>query len=229
VSRFLSYLRKHHIALLALFVAMGGTSYAAFKLPNNSVGSKQIKTNAVNASKVKNGSLLAGDFKAGQLPAGAQGVQGIQGLKGDKGDPCLASNPNCKGPKGDTGPQGPGALSIDGQFPVDGAGHTIATINGMTVTIGCIGGGGGSVRLTVDAVDSDHSFYGWGTEALNGTLSPISSGVDNIGDGGPGTNIALDVVAESTAAGQTVKWTRFDILLIRGTVCNYHALIIPPS
>ena len=79
------------VALLALFVALGGGAYAALKLPKNSVGSKQIKANAVNSSKVKDGSLLAGDFKASQLP------------KGDKGDPCLASDPNCKGPKGDTG------------------------------------------------------------------------------------------------------------------------------
>jgi hypothetical protein len=91
VSRFLSYVRKHHVALLALFVAMGGTSYAALKLPSNSVGSKQIKANAVNSSKVANRSLLAGDFKAGQLPAGPQGlkgdqgIQGIQGIQGDKG------------------------------------------------------------------------------------------------------------------------------------------------
>src|SRR5436305_10987874 len=77
------------VALLALFIAMGGVGYAAFKLPKNSVGAKQIKKNAVNSSKVADGSLLAGDFKAGQLP------------KGDKGDPCLASDPNCKGPRGD--------------------------------------------------------------------------------------------------------------------------------
>src|SRR3954471_4455337 len=83
------------VALVALFVAMGGTSYAAFKLPKNSVGSKQIKANAVNSGKVANGSLLKRDFKAGQLPAGR---------RGPKGDACLASDPNCIGPRGDTGP-----------------------------------------------------------------------------------------------------------------------------
>jgi hypothetical protein len=66
------------VALIALMVAMGGTGYAATRLPRNSVGSKQIKRNAVSTSKVKNASLLAADFAAGQLPAGE---------KGDKGDP----------------------------------------------------------------------------------------------------------------------------------------------
>jgi hypothetical protein len=73
------------LSMLALFVAFGGVSYAALKLPKNSVGSKQIKKNAVNSSKVKNGSLRNGDFKAGQLPAGAQGPPGAPGPTGPAG------------------------------------------------------------------------------------------------------------------------------------------------
>jgi hypothetical protein len=38
-----AYLGRHQVALLALFVALRGTSYAAIKLPANSVGSKQLK------------------------------------------------------------------------------------------------------------------------------------------------------------------------------------------
>jgi hypothetical protein len=73
------------VSSLALFLALGGVSYAAATLPKNSVGSKQIKSNAVTSSKVKNGSLLGKDFKAGQLPKGATGPQGPQGPKGDTG------------------------------------------------------------------------------------------------------------------------------------------------
>jgi hypothetical protein len=58
------------IALLALFVALGGTGYAAFKLPKNSVGTKQLKKNAVNSSKVKDNSLLAQDFAPGSFRRG---------------------------------------------------------------------------------------------------------------------------------------------------------------
>jgi hypothetical protein len=82
-----AHLRSNLISYLALFVALGGTSYAAVKLPTNSVGSKQLRANSVTSGKVKNGTLLARDFKSGQLPAGLQGVQGIQGSKGEKGDP----------------------------------------------------------------------------------------------------------------------------------------------
>jgi hypothetical protein len=105
-------------AYLALFIALGGTSYAAVKLPKNSVGSAQIKANAVSASKIKNGSLTKSDFKASDLPIGPQGPQGLQGPKGDKGD---------KGDKGTDGTNGaPGTarafarIRADGTLELDG-------------------------------------------------------------------------------------------------------------
>ena len=77
------------VALLALFVALGGSSYAAIALSKNSVKSKhiaqsavkrsEIAKGAVNSAKVADFSLLAQDFKSGQLPAGPQGPQGTQG------------------------------------------------------------------------------------------------------------------------------------------------------
>jgi hypothetical protein len=73
------------VSMLALFVALGGVSYAALKLPKNSVGSKQIKANAVKSGKVKNGSLRSKDFKAGDLPEGPQGPQGQPGTNGTNG------------------------------------------------------------------------------------------------------------------------------------------------
>jgi hypothetical protein len=55
------------VAVIALLVALGGTGYAAFKLPNNSVGAKQIKKNAVTSIKVKNHSLSGVDINATTL------------------------------------------------------------------------------------------------------------------------------------------------------------------
>jgi hypothetical protein len=79
-----AYLRRHHIGLLALFIALSGTAYAA-TLPRNSVGGPQLKDNAVTSPKVKNRSLLAKDFKSGQLPAGPRGAQGQRGPQGERG------------------------------------------------------------------------------------------------------------------------------------------------
>jgi hypothetical protein len=85
----------HLIGLIALFVALGGVSYAAATLPANSVGSKQLRTaavthhklarNAVTSAKVRDASLLASDFKPGQLPAGPKGAKGDSGPQGPPG------------------------------------------------------------------------------------------------------------------------------------------------
>jgi hypothetical protein len=72
-------------SLLALFIALGGTSYAVVKLPKNSVHAKQIAAGAVSSSEVKDRSLLRKDFKPGQLPIGAQGPQGPRGAQGPAG------------------------------------------------------------------------------------------------------------------------------------------------
>jgi hypothetical protein len=62
-------------ATLALVIALGGTSYAAIKLPRNSVSSVQVKDR----------SLLKKDFRTGQLPRGKTGAQGPAGPAGAAG------------------------------------------------------------------------------------------------------------------------------------------------
>ena len=69
-------------ASAALFVALGGTSYAASTLARNSVGTAQIARGAVTSSDVRDRSLRARDFRAGTLPRGAQGERGPQGPPG---------------------------------------------------------------------------------------------------------------------------------------------------
>jgi hypothetical protein len=88
------------VALTALFVALGGTGYAALTITgknvrNSSLTGRDIKNNSVRSADVAG--LLAGDFKAGQLPAGPQGAAGPAGPQGQKGD---------KGDKGNTGDKG---------------------------------------------------------------------------------------------------------------------------
>lgn len=54
-------------ALLALVVALGGVSYAAVKIPRNSVGSPQIKTNAVKAAEIKSGAVKSPEIRNGAI------------------------------------------------------------------------------------------------------------------------------------------------------------------
>ena len=62
-------MRRQLLPLLALFVALGGTSYAAVRFPPNSIGTKQLKRNAVTQPKIKanavNGAKIADDSVRG--------------------------------------------------------------------------------------------------------------------------------------------------------------------
>ena len=64
------------ISLIALFVALGGTSYAAItRLPANSVGTAQLKNNAVTGAKLAKAMTLApGHTEKGAFGFGAEGV-----------------------------------------------------------------------------------------------------------------------------------------------------------
>ena len=98
------------VSCLALFVALGGASYAATQLPKNSVGTKQLKTNAVTGAKVKNGSLTTEDFGQSQLSAGPVGKEGPPGPKGDPGAAGVASVVTRYGPEREL-PNGAGSFS----------------------------------------------------------------------------------------------------------------------
>ncbi len=52
MNRIVRHLRSNAVAYLALFIALGGTSYAAFSLPANSVGTRQIRNHAITPVKL---------------------------------------------------------------------------------------------------------------------------------------------------------------------------------
>lgn len=75
------------ISLIALFVALGGTSYAAMTLPKNSVGTKQLKNGAVTAAKIDLGVLKAylkygATLPSGDTESGAWGWGGFADAQG---------------------------------------------------------------------------------------------------------------------------------------------------
>jgi hypothetical protein len=107
------------VATLALFVALGGSSYAALNvtganiangtvrsadIKNNDVRGKDIRDRSVTGRDVKPRSLGADRFRPGALPAGPRGPEGPQGEPGERGT---------QGEQGLRGPQGPaGALPL---------------------------------------------------------------------------------------------------------------------
>jgi hypothetical protein len=98
-------------AATALFIALGGTSYAAITLPRNSVGTNQLRTGAIRSVDVKDRTLEARDLS----------VKARRFLKGRKGD------------RGERGLQGPAGSS--GQAGATPGGTTTTTAAGVTLTI----------------------------------------------------------------------------------------------
>jgi Collagen triple helix repeat (20 copies) len=155
-----SYVRRHHLGMLALFVALSGTAYAA-SLPRNSVGTAQLKRNAVTSAKVKPRSLLGSDFRRGQLPAGPQGPAGPEGAAGARGAEGATGARGAEGPPGPQGPQGPaGPTNLTVRTGPQGAGTSTASCNPGEVAVG--GGGlsqGGSLTTSIPEGSGPTSWF----------------------------------------------------------------------
>jgi hypothetical protein len=116
------------VASVALFAALGGSSYAAISITgkqvtDGSLSGRDVRNGSLTGKDVRDRSLLARHFKAGQLPAGPQGAAGPQGPQGPKGD------------KGDTGSPG-----ISGYQRVVGPGPLLNAGEHATATASCPAG-----------------------------------------------------------------------------------------
>ena len=123
------------ISVMALFVALGGASYAAIKIPKNSVGNTQLRKDAVTSTKVKDRSLLATDFRTGQLPRGATGATGATGTAGATGPAGPTFAFTYTGGSGG-GISGGYVSVVDQSFTVPRAGRIAFTFSGRFIQSG---------------------------------------------------------------------------------------------
>ncbi|MEH3052383.1 MAG: hypothetical protein PGN13_00045 [Patulibacter minatonensis] len=79
------------MSTVAVFIALGGTSFAVTQLPKNSVGARQLQSGSVTKAKLADGVAVSG-------PRGPRGQQGPSGAAGVAGP---------AGPAGAAGPAGP--------------------------------------------------------------------------------------------------------------------------
>jgi collagen triple helix repeat protein len=130
------------IAVVALFVSLGGTGYAAKQI---TVGSSKTKAGA-SVTKAQVNKMIASYFtkhraelkgEQGQAgAAGKNGESGARGAKGDQGDKGEKGDQGVRGEKGETGPQGPGAINLTTSLTEIGT-HALATVGPWTVTLTC--------------------------------------------------------------------------------------------
>jgi hypothetical protein len=204
------------MSLTALFIALGGTSYAVTQLDKNSVRSKHIRNgqvkrpdlgrNAVDSSKVRDASLLFADFAPGQfssLQSQLQGPEGPQGERGLQGEP---------GPAGEDGSAAAFArVREDGTLQPDVSGFPSQNKGAILVSKGEGGASTGtycfdleqrpaSAMLSLDSIDAlaaDRNLV---------TSVAIDRGED-LGDCPANRNDArVRIVDGNTAAAQNAKF-----------------------
>ncbi len=124
-----SYITRHHLALFALFFALGGTSFAAGEalLPRNSVGTKQVINGSLQTNDLSKTARSALKGNRGlRGPAGAQGAQGATGATGATGAP------GAQGVPGQSATKLFVALDADGTLTKN-SGATLATKAGTGI------------------------------------------------------------------------------------------------
>lgn len=99
---------RHHTvaAYLALFTALGGTGYAATKLPRNSVGSTQIRDGSVHSADLTRSLRPVTPTRPTPGPTGTTGSAGPPGLSGPAGQNGANGANGAAGLPGAQGPQG---------------------------------------------------------------------------------------------------------------------------
>jgi hypothetical protein len=116
------------ISSIALFLALGGVSYAAVSLPRGSVGPKQLRAHAVTPSKLATGGVKKRSLSPwirGQLARRA--ARGPVGPKGDTG------------PRGPAGPGGPGAAAVRYSAPAGTTPNPVPVLDvaGLSLSASC--------------------------------------------------------------------------------------------
>jgi len=126
------------VACIALAVALGGTGYAAIKLPRNSVGTQQLRKDAVVASKLSARSV--GPQKLQNNAVTARVVKDNQ-LTGAKiAESTLAQVPSAKSADNAALAGGNAVKRFVTTVAPDAAQATVLDLNGITITLACPSG-----------------------------------------------------------------------------------------
>ncbi len=184
-----AYLRLHHLGLLALFVALGGTSFAAAGV----IRGTQIAPHSIPKNRLTNGAIKS--LKGGR---GAQGVPGAQGAQGPPGAKGATGSAGHAGPTGHTGATG----------HVGPTGHA-----GPTGPTGVVGTGTLNGGIAPAIANSNIYVFAGPTLSVTTTASQrlVGSAVALLGSSG-GTNIWYGLCYKPSTSSTLQNWAGVDYL-----------------
>ena len=113
------------VALLALFIALGGTSYAAATLARNSVGPAQLRSNSVGASEIRRNAVASTEIRDRSINLRDISTSTRTALRGA---------PGATGPAGATGPTGPAGTAFSAAIN-SGARPSLATPGAAVIAL----------------------------------------------------------------------------------------------
>ena len=171
------------MATIAVFIALGGTSYAVAtgsidtrEIRNNTVRSGDVRNNDVRGRDIRDGtirsvdvldgSLLSGDFQAGQLPSGPQGERGLQGEEGDTGPPGISGleEVNAFSAFDSTSPKGASAVCPEGKRVI-GGGAFVNAFGGPVALRTSVPQSGSGISWIVEAYEPVDHAGNWNVNA----------------------------------------------------------------
>jgi hypothetical protein len=181
------------VACIALAVALGGTSYAAIKLPRNSVGTKQLQKNAVVATKLsarsvgpqklQNNAVTTRSVKDNQL-TGAKVVESTLEKVPSSSSADIASNANTVG--------GYMVRRFATAVAPNGPEATVLSLNGLVITMTCPAGvvsvranntSGEAAQLRFEGVGDAGALFEGGSGDFVGTTNANLNNSETRGSG----------------------------------------------
>jgi len=174
------------MSTVAVILALSGTAYAAFSIPKNSVGTKQLKNasvtssklhrGAVDGSKVANHSLTGQQVNAGtlgQVPNAAHATSAdstplaSHAASATLAEHATSADTATSAVTAAAAANGAQRIDFSGE-PVDAApatlqspgAHTVLSLDALTITASCISSGG-KARLYVNFATSTKAEFNW--------------------------------------------------------------------
>jgi hypothetical protein len=165
LSKLRSYRPSHGtvVAYIALFIALGGTSYG---LATGSIGSREIKNNSIRSADIRNNTVRGKDVRRGTLRSGDVADHSLLARDFAKGQ--LRAGP--QGPAGPRGPAGQDAFITYGAADSPVSNHLVPNGADTTLHSGDLGSPCPAGTLAAGGITVASTYPGPGTDVTNQVL-----------------------------------------------------------